>query len=46
MSVIGLDQVQLAMPKGGEEAAWAFYGELLDLSEAPKPPHLAVRGGC
>lgn len=46
MSVVGLDHVQLAMPEGGEEVARAFYGGLLSLSEVPKPPHLAVRGGC
>jgi catechol 2,3-dioxygenase-like lactoylglutathione lyase family enzyme len=46
MSVVGLDHVQLAMPEGGEEAARAFYGGLLGLSEVPKPPHLAVQGGC
>jgi catechol 2,3-dioxygenase-like lactoylglutathione lyase family enzyme len=46
MSIVGLDHVQLAMPEGGEEAARAFYGQLLGLAEAPKPPHLAARGGC
>ena len=46
MSVVGLDHVQLAMPEGGEDAARAFYGQLLGLAEVPKPPHLAVRGGC
>lgn len=46
MSVVGLDHVQLAMPKGGEEAARRFYGQLLGLPEVQKPPHLAVRGGC
>ncbi len=46
MPIVGLDHVQLAMPEGGEEAARAFYGELLSFSEVPKPPHLDVRGGC
>ncbi len=34
------------MPPGGEDAARAFYSDLLGISEVPKPPHLAVRGGC
>ena len=45
MSLTALHHVQLAMPKGGEDAARAFYGGLLGLSEAPKPPILAARGG-
>jgi catechol 2,3-dioxygenase-like lactoylglutathione lyase family enzyme len=40
-----LDHVQLAMPAGGEEAARGFYGALLGLTEVPKPPLLAARGG-
>jgi catechol 2,3-dioxygenase-like lactoylglutathione lyase family enzyme len=44
--ITGLDHVQLAMPKGGEEAARAFYGGLLGLEELPKPAPLAARGGC
>jgi catechol 2,3-dioxygenase-like lactoylglutathione lyase family enzyme len=34
------------MPPGEEDLARAFYVELLGLAEMPKPPHLAVRGGC
>src|SRR3712207_4328509 len=41
----GLDHLQLAMPAGREGAARAFYGELLGLSELPKPAELAARGG-
>jgi catechol 2,3-dioxygenase-like lactoylglutathione lyase family enzyme len=41
-----LDHVQLAMPAGEEDAARAFYGELLGIPEVPKPPRLAARGGC
>ncbi len=37
--------VQLAMPRGGEDDARAFYGELLQMTEIPKPPGLADRGG-
>lgn len=44
-NVTGLDHVQLAMPQGGEDAARAFYGGLLGLTEAPKPAALAGRGG-
>ena len=46
VTVVGIDHVQLAMPPGGEEAATAFYQGLLGLPRVPKPPHLAVRGGC
>ena len=44
--IVGLDHVQLAMPAGGEDGARAFYIDVLGLAERPKPPHLAVRGGC
>lgn len=46
MAIEGLDHVQLAMPPDGEAAATAFYDGLLGLGRVPKPPHLAVRGGC
>jgi catechol 2,3-dioxygenase-like lactoylglutathione lyase family enzyme len=46
MTVDAIHHVQLAMPAGGEDAARAFYGELLGLPEVPKPPALAARGGC
>ncbi len=38
--------VQVAIPVGGEDAAREFYGGLLGLTEVPKPPELAKRGGC
>lgn len=44
--IIGIDHVQLAMPAGGEDAARAFYTDLLGLREVPKPEPLASRGGC
>jgi catechol 2,3-dioxygenase-like lactoylglutathione lyase family enzyme len=44
--LVRLDHVQLAMPKGGEPEAVAFYAGLLGLTEVPKPPALAARGGC
>lgn len=46
MAAMRIDHVQLAMPAGGEEQARAFYRDALGLPEMPKPPHLAVRGGC
>jgi catechol 2,3-dioxygenase-like lactoylglutathione lyase family enzyme len=46
VTILGLDHVQLAMPPGREAEAAAFYEGLLDLPQVPKPPHLAVRGGC
>ncbi len=46
MPILTLDHVQLAMPPGGEPQARFFYGTLLGLTEVPKPPNLAARGGC
>lgn len=44
--ITGIDHVQLAMPRGREDAARSFYAGLLGMSEVAKPPVLAVRGGC
>ncbi|MCA9957577.1 MAG: glyoxalase [Chloroflexota bacterium] len=46
MDIVGLDHVQLAMPRGGEEKAREFYGRFLNLLEIPKPEGLIGRGGC
>ena len=46
MPITGLDHVQVAIPHGGEDAARGFYGALLGMTETPKPPALAARGGC
>jgi catechol 2,3-dioxygenase-like lactoylglutathione lyase family enzyme len=46
MGVEAIDHVQLAMPAGEEAAATAFYEGLLGITQVPKPPHLAARGGC
>jgi catechol 2,3-dioxygenase-like lactoylglutathione lyase family enzyme len=46
MSIVGIDHVQLAMPKGGEERARQFYVGVLAMIEEPKPPELAARGGA
>jgi diguanylate cyclase (GGDEF)-like protein/PAS domain S-box-containing protein len=46
--LIGIDHVQLAMPPGddAEREAEAFYSGVLGLARVPKPPAMAVRGGC
>jgi catechol 2,3-dioxygenase-like lactoylglutathione lyase family enzyme len=41
----GIDHVQLAAPKGSEEQARKFFGEILGMEEIPKPSNLAKRGG-
>ena len=45
MNIIGIEHVQLAMPRGEEERAREFYSALLGIPEVPKPPELAKRGG-
>lgn len=45
MAILAIDHVQLAMPPGEEAQARAFYVGVLGLSETPKPPTLAARGG-
>jgi catechol 2,3-dioxygenase-like lactoylglutathione lyase family enzyme len=42
----GLDHLQIAMPRGEEAAARAFYAGVLGLEEVPKPAALTGRGGC
>jgi len=34
------------MPRGEEERARRFFGDVLGMIEIPKPPELAKRGGC
>jgi catechol 2,3-dioxygenase-like lactoylglutathione lyase family enzyme len=41
-----IDHVQIACPPGSESVLRAFYVGVLGLAEKPKPPLLAVRGGC
>ena len=41
-----LDHIQLAMPKGKETEARAFFVDLLGMVEETKPSPLAERGGC
>lgn len=43
--LIGIDHVQLAMPEGGEDAARAFFADVLRMREVAKPDALAGRGG-
>ena len=40
-----LDHIQLAIPKGGEATARAFWVALLGMTEQPKPETLRARGG-
>lgn len=46
IKIVGLDHIQLAMPRGQETEARRFYGGLLGLAEVAKPEPLAARGGC
>ena len=41
-----IDHVQLAAPPGAEDALRAYYVDALGMTEIPKPPVLAARGGC
>lgn len=41
-----LHHVQLAMRRGEEGAARAFFGDVLGMTEIDKPPGLAARGGA
>jgi catechol 2,3-dioxygenase-like lactoylglutathione lyase family enzyme len=45
VAVLGVDHVQLAAPRGCEEAARAFFGGLLGKEELPKPAPIRARGG-
>jgi catechol 2,3-dioxygenase-like lactoylglutathione lyase family enzyme len=44
--MLAIDHVQIAMPAGGEGAARGFFGDVLGLTEIPKPADMAARGGC
>jgi len=41
-----LHHVQVSMPRGREEDARRFYRDALGMTEVPKAPSLAGRGGC
>jgi catechol 2,3-dioxygenase-like lactoylglutathione lyase family enzyme len=44
--IAGLHHVQLAAPAGSEQRLRWFYGVVLGMTEVPKPPALAGRGGA
>ncbi|MFC7266682.1 glyoxalase [Streptomyces lutosisoli] len=41
-----VDHVQLAAPPGSEDRLRTYYVDVLGMTEIPKPPVLAARGGC
>ncbi len=43
---ITIHHVQIAIPEGCEDKAREFYSQILLLTEVPKPPTLASRGGA
>ena len=43
--ILSVHHVQLAMPRGMEAEARAFYGDVLGMTEQRKPENLARRGG-
>jgi catechol 2,3-dioxygenase-like lactoylglutathione lyase family enzyme len=43
---VEIDHVQLALPRGGEETARRFFGDLLGMTEMVKPLEWAKRSGC
>jgi catechol 2,3-dioxygenase-like lactoylglutathione lyase family enzyme len=45
VSVVAIDHVQLAAPRGSEPDAREFFGEVVGLEETPKPESLSARGG-
>jgi catechol 2,3-dioxygenase-like lactoylglutathione lyase family enzyme len=46
MPILSIDHVQIAMPAGQEQQARAFYVDILEFTEIPKPAELAKRGGA
>jgi catechol 2,3-dioxygenase-like lactoylglutathione lyase family enzyme len=44
--ITAVDHVQLAAPPGSQERLRAYYVGVLGMTEIPKPPVLAARGGC
>lgn len=41
-----VDHVQLAAPPDSEDRLRAYYTDVLGMTEIPKPPVLAARGGA
>jgi catechol 2,3-dioxygenase-like lactoylglutathione lyase family enzyme len=46
LRILGIDHVQIAVPKAQEAECLAFYREVLGLAEIEKPEHLKARGGA
>lgn len=46
VGLAAFDHVQLAAPPGSEDRLRTYYTEVLGMTEIPKPPVLAARGGC
>ncbi|MCP3820454.1 glyoxalase [Streptomyces sp. A3M-1-3] len=44
--LVAVDHVQPAAPPGSEDDLRAYYADILGMTELPKPPVLAARGGC
>lgn len=44
--ITAVDHVLLAAPPGSEDRLRVYYVGVLGMTEIPKPPALAVRGGC
>lgn len=44
--LVAVDHVQLAAPAGSEPLLRSYYTDALGMTEIPKPPALAGRGGC
>ncbi|MFI6440922.1 VOC family protein [Streptomyces sp. NPDC050759] len=44
--IAAVDHVQLAAPPGSEDLLRGYYIDVLGMTEIPKPPLLAARGGC
>lgn len=44
--IAAVDHVQLAAPPGSEDTLRTYYVDVLGMTEIPKPPALAARGGC
>ncbi|KUO18916.1 VOC family protein [Streptomyces dysideae] len=44
--ITAVDHVQLAAPPGSEDRLRTYYAGVLGMTEVPKPPALAAKGGC
>lgn len=42
--IYAIDHIQLSIPRGSEDAARAFYVQVLGFVDVPKPRELAGRG--